>query len=231
MARGIIYCMTTVVPGLIKIGKTGVDNFERRMYSLEHNGYSQVVGLQRRFAIEVDGYDEKEALLHDIFSKSNVPNTELFALDIDLVVQLLSSFDGKQVFPKTITKEETFKDATVEREENHYINSAKRFIVPDGEYHLDKRDRKHGSVTAKMKVENGKFIVLKGSECLSCEKDWMPEARKNAVIENGILQEDVLCTSPSVAGWVCLGRSNNGWTCWKTADKQPIDIYRKEAEK
>ena len=27
MARGIIYCMSTIVPGLVKIGKTGKDNF------------------------------------------------------------------------------------------------------------------------------------------------------------------------------------------------------------
>lgn len=38
MARGIIYVMATVVPGLIKIGKTGLDNFDKRMYSLERNG-------------------------------------------------------------------------------------------------------------------------------------------------------------------------------------------------
>lgn len=37
MAKGIIYCMTTIVPGLIKIGKTGVNNFEQRMYNLGQN--------------------------------------------------------------------------------------------------------------------------------------------------------------------------------------------------
>lgn len=58
MTKGIIYAMTTVVPGLIKIGKTGCNNFEQRMYHLERNGYFNVVGLQRRFAIEVEDYDE-----------------------------------------------------------------------------------------------------------------------------------------------------------------------------
>ena len=62
MAKGIIYFMTTIVPGLIKIGKTGLNNFEQRMYNLEHNGYNQVVGLKRKFAIEVDDYDEKDAV-------------------------------------------------------------------------------------------------------------------------------------------------------------------------
>ena len=106
MARGIIYCMTTIVPGLVKIGKTRTDQFEQRMYQLENNGYRNIGGLKRRFAIEVADYDEKEVLLHDIFSKSNVPNTELFALEADLVVQLLASLDGKQIYPQTITKEE-----------------------------------------------------------------------------------------------------------------------------
>ena len=92
--------METVVPGLIKIGKTGSENFEQRMYSLERNGYNNVVGLKRRFAIEVEDYDAKEALLDSLFDKSRLQNSELFALDIDMAIQLLSSFDGRQVYPK-----------------------------------------------------------------------------------------------------------------------------------
>ena len=116
MAKGIIYAMTTVVPGLIKIGKTGSDSFEQRMYNLEHNGYSNVTGLKREFAIEVDDYDEKELLLHNIFSKSRVDNTELFALDIHLVVKLLSSFEGKQVYPKNTSKIEVFEKTSIDLE-------------------------------------------------------------------------------------------------------------------
>lgn len=96
MAKGVLYCMTTVVPGLIKIGKTTRDNFESRMYNLERNGYSNVVGLKRYFAIEVDDYDAKESLLDEIFSKSRVPNTELFALDIALVVDKGLNVDKEQ---------------------------------------------------------------------------------------------------------------------------------------
>ena len=82
--------METVVPGLIKIGKTGSENFEQRMYSLKRNGYNNVVGLKRRFAIEVEDYDAKEALLDSLFDKSRLQNSELFALDIDMAIQLLS---------------------------------------------------------------------------------------------------------------------------------------------
>ena len=223
MARGIIYCMTTIVPGLVKIGKTGVDNYEQRMYSLERNGYVNVVGLKRRFAIEVDDYDEKEALLHDIFSKSNIENTELFAIDVDLVVQLLSSFEGKQIYPESISKEESFDTATDERENTISI---KKYTVPQGEYYFKENVKGYGLVSATMLVQDRQFIVKKGSRCLPCNKDWMPEARRIAPIKDGFLQEDVICNSPSTAGWVVLGHANNGWKLWKKSDGQYIDIYR-----
>ena len=115
MAKGIIYAMSTVVPGLVKLGKTGSDSFQSRMYNLESNGYKNVTGLKREFAIEVEDYDEKETLLDDIFSRSRVAGTELFALDINLVIQLLASFEGDQIYPpvQEETKEQTFEKATV----------------------------------------------------------------------------------------------------------------------
>ena len=224
MARGIIYCMTTVVQGLIKIGKTGKENFEKRMYDLEHNGYAQVAGLKRRFAIEVEDYDEKENLIKELFRKSNVGNSELFAVNVDLVVQLLSSLEGKQVFPKSISKEESFYIATDEIQEEIY--GTNEYLVPNREYFILQKNNEGKKAEATMKSENGKFIVLKGSRCLPCDKDWMPESRRTAIIENGILMKNVACNSPSTAGWVVLGNANNGWLVWKTKDGKPIDIYR-----
>ncbi len=224
MARGIIYCMTTVVPGLVKIGKTGIDNFEQRMYNLERNGYNQVVGLKRRFAIELEDYNEKETLIQELFSKSRVEKSELFAVDAELVVQLLSSLEGKQVFPKSITKEEVFSTATDEVQTNIY--DGEKSIIPDGEYYIEEKLKKHGTIKATMRVENGRFIVLQGSQCLPCKRDWMPEPRRTAKIENGILMEDVECKSPSTAGWIVLGNANNGWKWWKTQDGEYIDTLR-----
>ena len=223
MAKGVLYCMTTVVPGLIKIGKTTADNFENRMYGLERNGYFNVVGLKRHFAIEVEDYDEKEVLLDDIFSKSRVPNSELFALDIDLVVQLLSSFDGKQVYPKTATKEEVFQKATKER-----AVKADWEKIPDGKYYLSQTRKGFGKVEATMRVEDGLFVVEKGSICAPVTADWAPEVRRNAVIKNNILQEDVECNSPSTAGWIAMGKATNGWEVWKNKDGKIIDMYRKK---
>lgn len=225
MAKGIIYAMTTVVPGLIKLGKTSTGNFESRMYTLERNGYSNVVGLQRRFAIEVDDYDEKEVLLDDIFSKNRIANTELFALDIDLVVQLLSSFDGKQIYPESKTKEETFDDAMKERMVKANWNS-----IPNGLYYLSETKKGFGKITATMRVDEGMFIVLKGSICAPAKEGWLPESRKNAPIKDNILQEDTVCNSPSTAGWIALGHSVNGWLVWKDSAGQPIDCYRKSGK-
>lgn len=223
MAKGIIYVMTTVVPGLIKIGKTGADNFESRMYHLERNGYFNVPGLKRKFAIEVDQYDEKEVMLDEIFSKSKVPNSELFALDADLVVQLLSSFDGKQIYPETISKDEVFTTATAE----HQVK-ADWDLLPDGEYYLEQNVKGFGKVSAKMRVEDGTFIVLKGCTCAPTKKGWVPESRKAAPIKNNVLQDDIKVSSPSAAGWIVLGHSNNGWVTWKDKNDKVIDTYRKK---
>lgn len=226
MAKGIIYVMSTIVPGLIKIGKTGIDNFESRMYILEHNGYSNVVGLQRKFAIKVDDYDEKEALLDDIFSQSRVPNTELFALDLDLMIQLLSSFEGEQVYPAPdkVSKEKTFTDATENRKVKDDWDK-----IPEGTYHLSEKLKDFGLVEATMCVSEGAFVVKAGSKCAPSSCTWVPEARKNAPInKEHILESDIVCNSPSTAAWVPLGHASNGWLVWKNENGDPIDIYRKK---
>lgn len=223
MAKGIIYIMETVVPGLIKIGKTASNQFENRMYNLERNGYNNVVGLKRRFAIEVDEYDEKETLLHSLFDKSRLQNSELFAVDVDLVIQLLTSFEGKQVYPEDVTKAEVFAEATENRQENIGMT-----LIPDGIYIMKENRRRFGTITAKMRVENGKFIVLKGSICAPVTGNWSPAVRRAAIIENNTLMEDVECDSPSTAGWIPLGKANNGWLVWKTTSGKPIDMFRNQ---
>ena len=115
--KGIIYIMTTAVSGLIKIGQTGTNNYQERMRNLEANGYYNVSGLKRFFAIELDDYIKKENLLHEIFNKNQIGNSELFALDYDLVRQLLLSFDGKVVYPKDVNKEKEFDEVSKAREQ------------------------------------------------------------------------------------------------------------------
>ncbi|MDR0741824.1 MAG: GIY-YIG nuclease family protein [Rickettsiales bacterium] len=115
--KGIIYVMTTAVSGLIKIGKTESKNFQERMRNLEANGYYNVAGLKRFFAIELYDYSDKEKLLHELFNKHQVGNSELFALDTDLIRQLLLSFDGKVIYPEKMDKEKEFDVITKVRKQ------------------------------------------------------------------------------------------------------------------
>lgn len=115
MSKGVLYIMTTAVSGLIKIGKTQTKQYQERMRFLENNGYYNVSGLKRQFAIEVDDYDEKESLIHEVFAKHRVADSELFALDIELVDQLLLAFDGRIIYPENTNKEKRFDDVSKTR--------------------------------------------------------------------------------------------------------------------
>lgn len=229
MEKGIIYLMTTAVPGLIKIGKTGSDNFERRMYELEHNGYRNVTALKRTFAIEVEDYSEKESLLHTIFGKSRLADTELFAVDINIVIQLLSSFDGTMIFPKDESKNIAFEEA---------VDSSNSKLIPDGTYRLTKvkHSDNNRNVAAIAVVQSGRWTLLKGS-VLGVTEDVgvsnkakimrlsMPiDANSGELLGNVDLGE---CT-PSFAGTVVMNAANNGWIDWKDNNNAPLDSYRKK---
>lgn len=226
MAKGVIYIMTSVVPGLIKIGKTMTGNFEQRMYNLEHDGYRNVTGLKRKFAIEVDNYDDKEALLHKIFEKSRVSDTELFAIDVNDAVQLLSSFDGTVVFPKTEAKEEIFVDAA---------DNSKGKLIPNGTYYFEREKQSENKVVkASAVIDNGRWILLKDSiigikEQAGCSQKAKAVRALLPLDSNGKLLEDVELgeCSPSFAGGVVMNQAVNGWLYWKNGKGQPVDIYRK----
>ena len=227
MSKGIIYIMTTAVPGLIKIGKTGSANFEQRMYNLEHDGYRNVTALKRSFAIEVDDYDEKEAMLHTIFEKSRVSDTELFALDVNIVTQLLSSFDGVVVFPKTETKAEVFDSA---------VDNAKGKLIPNGTYTLQRKKKSDNkTIKATAVIAYGRWTLLKGSILGIAEDAGVSQKAKTLrmsmpIDNSGVLLEDTELgeCSPSFAGAIVMNQSNNGWDDWKDKDGKPVDIYRKK---
>lgn len=221
MAKGIIYVMSTVVDGLIKIGKTGTDNYNQRMNFLESNGYRNVSGLKRQFAIEVDDYDDKEALLDNLFSRSRVSNTELFSLNINEVIQLLSSFEGKVIFPMQDNKTEIFETAT---------EAIESLAIPNGKYTIDLKPRSSEKrVTATMIVSGGKMTVLKGAvlgRVTNITQNSLRELRNNLKEKDGVLSDDFIATSPSMAATIVTGRNSNGWKTWKNQNGKYIDIYR-----
>lgn len=223
MAKGIIYVCSTAVQGLIKIGKT--KDFESRMKTLEDNGYRNVAGLKRQFAIELDNYEEIETLLDDLFAKSRVGNTELFSLDINKIIQLLSSFSGKQIYPIQETKKEVFEKAT-EMIQNQ--------LIPDGNYTMTRKIKEFNiNVKATMIVANGKFVLKKGSIIAPYKSyhtpSWITTRSEMKIDAEGILLEDVECSSPSMAAALVVGQAANGWKSWKNKNNKSIDEYRKVA--
>ena len=78
-------------------------------------------------------------------------------------------------------------------------------------------------------------MVLQGSHISLVDDNTVPatikERRKNASIdENGILQEDMLFSSPSGAAMFVIGKSANGLTSWKTADGRTLKSLEMERE-
>ena len=106
-------------------------------------------------------------------------------------------------------------------------------VIPNGTYHLCRKIKRIGnkSVSATMKVFDGTFIVMKGSEICLVEGvgmwDAVVEKRNNAIIENEILQEDVAFDSPSGAGAFVIGSTCNGWSNWKCEDGSNLKKFRK----
>lgn len=155
MAKGIIYIMTTAVSGLVKIGKTGTTNYPERMRLLEANGYYNVAGLKRFFAIELDDFDDKESLLHEIFSKHQVGNSELFALEQDLVRQLLLSFNGEVIYPDKVDKEKEFDVVTVARKQSALFSFYRRGLHDGDEIRFIPDNTIIATVVGEREVEYG----------------------------------------------------------------------------
>lgn len=147
--------MSTAVSGLVKIGKTGTSNYQERMRALEANGYYNVAGLKRFFAIELEDFDDKESLLHEIFSKHQVGNSELFALEQDLVRQLLLSFDGNVIYPDKIDKEKEFDVVTVARKQNALLSFYRKGLQNGDEIRFIPDNTIIATVVGEREVEYG----------------------------------------------------------------------------
>lgn len=151
MNTGIVYIMTTVTPHLIKIGIAEEKQYQERMRFLESNGYRQINGLKRYFAIKVSDYKAKEKLLQDVFSLQRLGDTELFALDPELARRLLTAFDGTIVYPEEIKdKEKEFVKLAEADEQNNRFSFIRKGLK-NGDIVKFTKDK---SITAKVIGEN-----------------------------------------------------------------------------
>lgn len=93
--------------------------------------------------------------------------------------------------------------------------------------YLERTIKGVGKVEAKGKQTAEGFVVLKDSHISLTDDDTIPsvikERRKDASVnEQGVLQEDMLFTSPSGAAMFVIGKSANGLTSWKTENGQTL---------
>lgn len=223
MAKGIVYVTTSEIDGLVKIGKT--TNLENRKKELSTAGYMRQK-CDMVYAIEVDDYDKKEKLLHTIFGKVRAAKTEFFAENIEVVIQTLSAFEGKQVFPaeSETSKKESFQQAT---------DAVESSSLPDGDYTLEvKSQGSKQKCKGLLNVKEGK-LTLKKDSVLSVDyttknitKGWIRLRQAADVDENHVLQEDIECKSVSQAAYVVIGTSKNGWEAWLDKDGESIQKYK-----
>lgn len=101
--------------------------------------------------------------------------------------------------------------------------------------HLARNIKKIGRIEADGVQTTEGFVVLQGSHIASVDDNTIPavikERRKKANIdENGILQEDMLFTSPSYAAMFVIGKSVNGLTSWKTSDGKTLKSLEETTE-
>ena len=67
-------------------------------------------------------------MLHDLFDKYRVANSELFALDYELVSQLLLAFEWEIIYPKSTNKEKEFDELSEVRKENNRFSFYKKWL-------------------------------------------------------------------------------------------------------
>lgn len=85
--------------------------------------------------------------------------------------------------------------------------------------HLERNIKNVGKVEADGSRTSEGFVVLQGSRIAMVDDNTIPailkEKRAKANIVDGILQEDMLFSSPSYAAMFVIGKSANGLTSWK----------------
>ena len=99
--------------------------------------------------------------------------------------------------------------------------------------HLERAIKGLGKVEADGVRTSDGFVVLQGSHIAAEDDDTIPfvlkEKRRKVSTADGVLQEDVLFSSPSYAAMFVIGKSANGLTSWKDGEGRSLkDIENSE---
>lgn len=96
-----------------------------------------------------------KSLLHEIFGKHQVGTSELFALDQDLIRQLLLSFDGKVIYPEKVDKEKEFDKVTTTRKQSALFSFYKKGLSDGDEISFISDNSIKAVVCGEREVEYG----------------------------------------------------------------------------
>lgn len=190
-------------------------------------GATEISYLENRFynlAIAAKRYDVKN--IQDPKSGNVTEEKESELEEFIDKAKLIMGTLGQKVFIPFVQAESS--DDTAQNETAEGISDMKLFLSR-------KIKEFNFTVNAQGKQTPEGFVVLAGSAISPKEDDTISskahKKRKNAIVdENNILQEDMLCPTPSCAAQFVIGKSDNGWTAWKTKDKKTLhDLEEKES--
>ena len=152
----------------------------------------------------------KNTYKNTVMKESQIAVMEEF---VDNVKTLISALGYKVLEP--LNKPVTFVDDKRREQDLEDLN-----------LHLERTIKGFGKVEADGVRTSEGFVVLQGSHIATEDDDTIPkvlkEQRRKASVIDGILQEDVLFSSPSYAAMFVIGKSANGLTSWKDEDGRSL---------
>lgn len=158
----------------------------------------------------------KNTYRNTVMKESQIAVMEEFVDNVKVLISALG-YKVLEAFNKPVLSQEN-----VEKNENKETLK----------FHLERTIKNVGKVIADGNRTSEGFVVLSGSIIASTDDNTIPvilkERRAKANITNGILQEDMLFSSPSYAAMFVIGKSANGQTSWKTEEGRTLKEVEEE---
>ena len=152
----------------------------------------------------------KNTYRNTVMKESQIAVMEEFVDNVKILISAL----GYRVL-------EALNKSTIMQESNTNTDDEGKY-----KFHLERNIKNVGKVEADGNRTSEGFVVLQGSRIASIDDNTIPtilkEKRAKANIIDGILQEDMLFSSPSYAAMFVIGKSANGQTSWKTDDGRTL---------
>lgn len=158
----------------------------------------------------------KNTYRNTVMKESQIAVMEEFVDNVKVLISALG-YKVLEAFNKPVLSQES-----IEKSENKETLK----------FHLERTIKNVGKVIADGNRTSEGFVVLSGSIIASADDNTIPvilkERRAKANIVNGILQEDMLFSSPSYAAMFVIGKSANGQTSWKAEDGRTLKEIEEE---